>query len=142
MFSFLLRLPLRLRPSDADRDRMLDSLGRHYAEGRLGIGELERRVERTLRPGGVPGLGLYLLEVPVRALTLLIGWRLRRLQRTVLRVHFAAYASVNAAAIGIWELTGAGSFWPAWLLIPSTVLIGWHLFASRGLTRALDRRGF
>ena len=142
MFSFLLRLPLWLRPSDADRERMLRSLGRPYAEGRLGIGELEQRVERTLRPGGLPGLGLYLLEVPLHALRLLVGWRLRRLQRTVIRVHFAAYASVNAAAIGIWAVTGGGSFWPAWLLIPSTVLLGWHMFASRSLTRTLDRRGF
>jgi hypothetical protein len=142
MFSFLLRAPLWLRPSDSDRERMLEALKRHYAEGRMSAGELETRVERTLtRSGGMP-IGLYLLEVPLRLVGMLVSWRLRRLQRTLIRGHFAVYASVNAAALAIWGLTGASSFWPAWVLVPSTMLLGWHLFASRRLTHALRRRGF
>jgi len=143
VFSFLLRAPLWLRPSDADRERILEGLKRHYAQGRLTTGELEARVERTLRgAGGRLPLGLFLIEVPLRAFGLIVSWRLRRLQRTLIRVHFAAYASINAAALGIWALTGEGSFWPAWVLLPSTVMVAWHLCASRSLTRALRRRGF
>jgi hypothetical protein len=142
MFSSLLRAPLWLRPSDSDRERMLQTLGRHYAEGRISTGELEARVERTLRSNGGFQLGLQLLELPLRAIGLLLSWRVRRLQRTLVRIHFGAYASVNGAAMGIWALMGEGSFWPALVLVPSTMLLGWHLFASRRLTHALRRRGF
>jgi len=34
--------------SDADRDRLVDALGQHAAEGRLGLQELERRVAAVL----------------------------------------------------------------------------------------------
>jgi hypothetical protein len=34
--------------SDADRDRLVDALGQHAAEGRLGVEELERRVAVVL----------------------------------------------------------------------------------------------
>jgi uncharacterized membrane protein len=141
MLSSLLRVPLWLRPSDSDRERTIESLKHHYAEGRLSAGEFEARVERTLHSSGGVQLGLQMLEVPLRALGMVIGWRLRRLQRALIRVHFAAYASLNVTAVGIWALTGEGSFWPALLLLPTTVLLIWHLFASRGLTRALRRRG-
>jgi hypothetical protein len=34
--------------SDTDRDRLVEALGRHSAEGRLGVEELERRVAVVL----------------------------------------------------------------------------------------------
>ncbi|HWK17485.1 MAG TPA: DUF1707 domain-containing protein [Solirubrobacteraceae bacterium] len=34
--------------SDADRDRLVDALGHHASEGRLGVEELERRVTVVL----------------------------------------------------------------------------------------------
>jgi hypothetical protein len=141
MLSFLLRAPLWLRPSDGDRERTLEALKRHYAEGRLSMGELETRVERTLRPGTGARVGMYTLGMVLRTLGLLVSWRVRRLQRTLIRAHFATYASINAVAIGIWALTGQGSFWPAWLLLPTTALLAWHAVISRSVTRALTRRG-
>ncbi len=30
--------------------------------------------------------------------------------------HLVSYAIVNAALIGVWAITGAGYFWPGWVL--------------------------
>ena len=68
--------------------------------------------------------------------------RVRRLQSTVLRFHFGAYATLNATVIGVWMLTGEGTFWPAVFLLPSTALLAWHAVLSRRLTRAFARRGW
>jgi len=35
--------------------------------------------------------------------------------------HLAVFVIINAALIGIWASSGAGYFWPAW------VLIGWGM---------------
>jgi protein-S-isoprenylcysteine O-methyltransferase Ste14 len=35
--------------------------------------------------------------------------------------HAVAYVVVNAGLVGIWWITGAGYFWPAW------VMIGWGI---------------
>ena len=40
--------PLYLRASDDDRERVVDELRRHAAEGRLSVDELEERIERAL----------------------------------------------------------------------------------------------
>jgi hypothetical protein len=36
-----------MRLSDADREQLAEALGRHAAEGRLGLDELERRLEQV-----------------------------------------------------------------------------------------------
>jgi DUF1707 SHOCT-like domain len=131
-----------LRLSDAERERALGVLKAHYAEGRLTTEELEARADDIYR-SRMRGEGAsYLRDLPLRGLRRLILVRVRRLQRAVLRMHLLAYATANASLAGIWALTGQGSFWPAWLLLPSTALLGWHLVASRRLTRALERSGW
>jgi hypothetical protein len=136
----LLSGPAALRLSDAERERALGALKGWYAEGRLSIEELEARVEDVYRSGTHSELGVYLRNLPLRGVRGLIVSRARRFQRAVLRMHLWVYATANASLVGIWELTGQGVFWPAWLLIPSTALLGWHVAVSRALTRALSRR--
>ncbi len=41
--------------------------------------------------------------------------------RTAFIVHARAYVVVNAFLIAVWAMTGAGTFWPAW------VILGWGL---------------
>ena len=48
-------------------------------------------------------------------------------------MHAAAYGSVNASLVGVWALTGEGTFWPAQSLLPWGVLLGWHAWAYRRL---------
>jgi hypothetical protein len=130
------------RSSDADRERAIETLKLHFAEGRLSAQELESRVDAVYRSATRPEIGIHLRDLPLRDLRRSVVGRIRRFQRAVLRLHAAAYASANGALIGIWALTGHGVFWPAWLLIPSTAVLGWHLFASRALTRTFNRRGW
>ena len=53
--------------------------------------------------------------------------------------HLVAYAVVNAFLIGVWAMTGAGYFWPAWVLAGwgvGLVLHAWEVFFHRPVTEA------
>jgi hypothetical protein len=53
--------------------------------------------------------------------------------------HAVAYIVVNAFLIGVWALTGAGYFWPAWVLAAwgvGFVLHAWEVFVRRPITEA------
>jgi hypothetical protein len=45
--------------------------------------------------------------------------RQRLQKRSDLGGHVVAYVLINAMIVGVWAITGAGYFWPAW------VLLGW-----------------
>jgi hypothetical protein len=63
--------------------------------------------------------------------------------------HLVAYAVVNALLVGVWAMTGAGYFWPAWVLAgwgAGLVLHAWDVFWRRPITESeiedeLRRRG-
>jgi hypothetical protein len=124
---------------DAERERALTALKASYAAGQLSVRELEARVDHVFSYGVRRGVGVWLRALPLWGVRWLIVGRVRRLQRAVLRMHFFTYATANASLVGLWELTGHSAFWPAWFLIPSTLLLVWHAAASRMLTRALSR---
>ncbi len=130
------------RPSPSEQDRALDALKRRYSEGRLTTEELEARVERvysSVRRGEVLA---FLWAMPLQTMRWYALRRVRRVQATVLRFHAATWATINATALGIWAVTGVGTFWPAVVLLPTTALLAWHAVLSRRLTRALGRRGW
>jgi hypothetical protein len=141
------------RLSDNEREGAIRALRTHYAEGRLSTDELEdcvehvyhsrtdRELDRHLGHLGNLRHASYLNWLPLRGARWLIGGKIRRVQRAILRTHGLLYAGANASLLAIWALTGYGVFWPAWLLVPSTLLLCWHTVASRRLTRALSRRG-
>jgi hypothetical protein len=131
--------PWALRLSDAERERALGALKAHYAEGRLTTDELEARVENIYRSGTRSEAAMHLLDLPLRGVReLIVSWA-ERLRRAVLRLHLFTYTTLNASLVAIWAVIGHGVFWPAWVLIPSTALLGWHVVASRRLARALGR---
>lgn len=126
-----------IRASDADRERTAALLRRHYAAGRLGEDELEERLARVYGARMRSELQRVVTDLPrdLRGR----GWRgFYRFQREALRYHAAAYVGVNGSLAGIWALTGEGLFWPAWVLAPATVMLGWHAVASRMLRRSLQ----
>jgi hypothetical protein len=125
-----------VRASDGDRDRTAAALRAHYTSGRLSESEFEERLTRVYAARFRSQLAPLLRDLPsdrrARA------WRgFYRWQRQALKYHAAAYVSVNGALVGIWALTGEGAFWPAWVLAPGTVMLGWHAAASRMLRRSL-----
>ena len=129
------------RASDEERERAVERLRNHYAAGRLGAGELEHRIERAYRAttrGELWAVQWDLPRIPSRRGLMV---RLERVNRRVLRVHAAAYGTVNGTLIGIWALTGEGSFWPAWALVPGTALLAWHLAGTRRMGRAMRGPG-
>ena len=73
----------------------------------------------------------------------------RRLQaRRDFGSHLVSYVVVNAFLIGVWAVTGAGYFWPVWIMAcwgMGLVLHVWDVFWRRPLTEAdidaeLERR--
>ena len=125
-----------VRASDADRDRTATALRRHYTAGRLSESELEERLARVYAARFRSELAPLVRDLPSdrRARAWL---RFYRWQREALKYHAAAYVSVNGALVGIWALTGEGAFWPAWILAPGTLMLGWHAAVSRMLRRSL-----
>jgi hypothetical protein len=64
----------------------------------------------------------------------------QRLQkRSDLGAHVVAYVLMNAMFTGIWAITGAGYFWPAWILLGwgvGLVLNVWDVFFRHPITDA------
>ncbi|MBX5441608.1 MAG: DUF1707 domain-containing protein [Solirubrobacteraceae bacterium] len=127
--------------SEADRERCARLLHAAYADGRLTVDELERRLERVERAESTLELALVVRDVPKRRLQR-VGAAVDRLDRLALKAHGATVVVVNGSLIGIWELTGGGAFWPAIALVPTSVLLGWHALSSWTVRRFVRRRRF
>ncbi|MBM3673935.1 MAG: 2TM domain-containing protein [Actinobacteria bacterium] len=60
-----------------------------------------------------------------------------------------SYVVVNLMLVGIWAVTGAGYFWPIWVMLGWGFGIVWHAWAVFGqkpitedqIQREIDRRG-
>ena len=53
--------------------------------------------------------------------------------------HLVAYIVVNACLVSLWAITGAGYFWPAWVLAcwgAGLVLHAWDVYWRRPVTDA------
>jgi uncharacterized membrane protein YccC len=110
---------LDLRASDADRDRTVEELRTHAADGRLTVEELEERVQRALASRTLGELEVLTRDLPDRALpSPPPPARRRRSSRPATRTFLA----VSVLLVAIWALTGAGYFWPVW------PIVGWGFF--------------
>jgi hypothetical protein len=127
-----------VRASDAEREQTVRALRNHFAAGRLDREELERRVEDAYRASRRGTLRQLLADLPFSHGGP-VARRFYRFQREVLPYHTGAYVSINGALAAIWAATGEGSFWPAGVLAPTTVLIVSHAFTSRWLRLRLRR---
>ncbi len=109
---------VRLRASDRDRERVVEELRMHAAEGRLTVEELEERVQRALDARTADELAALTRDLPdpVRPTT-----RTRR-RRSTARPEVRTYLAVMALLVTVWALAGAGYFWPLW---PA---VGWGVF--------------
>src|SRR5262245_43941829 len=65
--------------------------------------------------------------------------RQRVQERRDFATHVVAFVVVNTFVIVAWAVTGAGYFWPMWLLAcwgVGLVLHAWNVFARRTVTEA------
>lgn len=114
-----------LRASDAERQRHVDLLTEHAAQGRLSVEELSERVDRAYAAGTRGELSALLDDLPVIAAPGESHGRRAR-ARSELRAHLTSFVLVNLLLIAIWALTGAGYFWPVWPLLGWGIGLGSH----------------
>jgi hypothetical protein len=125
-----------VRVGDRERDAAAAALRHHFSLGRLSHEELEDRLDIVVAARDRADLRRALRGLPPERLrgAAVAGYRV---QRRVLPYHAWGWAAVNGGLIGIWELAGAGLFWPAVVLAPTSALLAAHGMGSRGLRRWL-----
>jgi hypothetical protein len=149
-----------LRASDADRERFVEALRQHHAEGRLTTEELSERTERayTARTfGDLDALATDLPPIrppaapttsgPGRPVSSDLPPRMRppgpkqaaakaNLVRSVLW-----FGTLSVVLIVIWAMTNFGGyFWPVWPILGFMLAIAGQLFYVYGPARFDDDR--
>jgi hypothetical protein len=109
-----------LRASDAERESTVTLLRKHGADGRIDVDELEQRVGAAYQArtrGDLVGL-LDDLPRPQTTATRAVqpAWRRHG------HHEWGLFVRVSLLLVAIWAVTGAGVFWPAW------VMAWWGLF--------------
>jgi hypothetical protein len=103
--------------ADSDRATATDELRRHYDSGRLTLEEFENRFSevQTARTRG--DLEHALRQLPRSEPAASLRLRDRRWSSLALQ-----YAVVNVVCILVWALSGAGDFWPKWVLLGTLIM--------------------
>jgi hypothetical protein len=99
-----------LRVADADRDRAIERLHAAATEGRLDHDELGERVSSALAArtqGQLDALTADLPRLPAP----------RPDRSLALRQRTASFLVPNVVCVAVWAATGAGAFWPGWVLL-------------------------
>jgi hypothetical protein len=128
--------PPRLRASDADRERTVEQLRRHHADGRLDLEEFSERMERAYAAKTMAELDELMTDLPRDTSPAAprpagsLDERRARLRQSFYR-SLATYLAVNAMLVGVWLFSGQGYFWPIW------VLLGWGVAVATQAVRAL-----
>jgi hypothetical protein len=126
--------------SDAERERTVTCLKRHYEAGRLDIDELEKRIARAYDArwrGELRSLQRDLpFELPIDRRRVASG--VDRVQRGIYKAHFACFATLNTGMVSVWAWSGGHEFWPALTLVPGGALLAWHRKGSRNVSRRLE----
>jgi class 3 adenylate cyclase len=113
--------------SDTERERVVDRLKSHLADGRLSVEEFSDRAAEAYAARTVGDLRWVLRELPADARAVAEEERVarREWQRHVL----TRFVMPNVVCVGVWAAAGGGPFWPVWVLFGTGV----------GLTRRLLR---
>lgn len=113
----------RLRASDADRERVLEELREHAAQGRLELGELSERIEVALRAktlGDLEALVADLPEPPAAPLPPPPLWVRIAL---IVSTRAGKALAIDGTCVAIWAAAGRGTFWPIWVFIGTSWML-------------------
>ena len=129
-----------LRVSDAERDAAVASLRGHYETGRLTLDEFNDRVDEVYAARTDVQLDAALRELPRPAVAPDHPTPARRARRRPpwQRWMLSRFVFVNGICISVWAASGAGYFWPVWVLIGTGALSAKHAMASASHGRRLD----
>ncbi|GAA4621358.1 DUF1707 domain-containing protein [Actinoallomurus vinaceus] len=134
-----------IRASDTDRDRVAAALREHCAQGRIGVDELNERLDLAYRArtlgdlqkvtSDLPEEDMYELPVPASRSSMPARRPSGEVYRKGMRAGWASYASVNLVCIVIWLLSAvsSGSWYPWWIWVAGpwgALLLAGQLFGS------------
>ena len=112
-----------LRASDADRERVVEILRRHTAEGRITADEFDERMTAAYGARTMGALAELTTDLPVdlaehtqRRQELARKAKPRKPLSRQMRQEVSGIASLGVILTTIWVVSGGGYFWPAWPL--------------------------
>jgi hypothetical protein len=100
-----------LRASDAEREETVARLREHAAAGRLEVEELEQRIGAAYAARTHGELAVLQRDLPRAQRS-----RPRPARRAPAH-DWTVFLQVNALLVAIWAFSGAGYFWPAWVIV-------------------------
>jgi DUF1707 SHOCT-like domain len=135
--------PGEIRASDADRDHAAETLREHFAAGRLSEDELSDRIDAVYAASTVrelDGLRSDLPPLPAsrRVSREELAHRRAELRRQLLQHSGGAFSPFLICTL-VWAASGAGAFWPVWLLIFPLVFLARNVWRLYGPAPELDR---
>ena len=137
-----------LRAADSDREGAAADLREHFAAGRLSEEELSERLEAVYGASTIAELERVRADLPdPRPLPVPVGRR--ELVRRRIYQDAGAVVILDIGCVAIWAATGAGDFWPIWVILASAFRLArdaWRLLgpAAADVTprqRQRHRRG-
>ncbi len=117
-----------VRVSDGERERVVDLLSAHAAEGRLTLEELDARIDGAYAARTRGELRALLTDLPAAVPDARPDAApRRRAPRSLagLSSPVATFVAVNLVLVAVWALSGAGYFWPVWSIL------GWGLALAK-----------
>ena len=103
--------PPAMRVSDADREAAVTELREHGTAGRLDVEELEQRIGAAYAARTNADLTDVTQDLPRRPRVVATPGRARHDQ------DWRAFFAVNVLLVAIWAASGAGYFWPGWVMV-------------------------
>jgi hypothetical protein len=112
-----------IRASDADRERIVEILRQHTAEGRITAEEFDERMAAAYEARTLGALAELTTDLPVdlaehaqRQQELAKKAKPRKPLSRQVRQEVSGIASLGVVLTVIWVISGGGYFWPAWPL--------------------------
>ncbi|MEU5842362.1 DUF1707 domain-containing protein [Rhodococcus sp. NPDC047139] len=124
------RAPLRI--SDAEREALVDELGRHLTAGRLTIAEFDERVARVYHATTRDDAATVLADLPSAppaAPARSAGNPAPRLGPPLhQRLEWGAWVAAGSINLVVWAAVSLGSgsmvyFWPFWVIVPWGIVL-------------------
>jgi Domain of unknown function (DUF1707) len=112
-----------IRASDADRERVVEVLRQHTAEGRITADEFEERMTAAYDARTMGALAELTTDLPVdlavharRQAELAKRSKPRKPLARQMREEFSGVIGLGVILTVIWVVSGGGYYWPAWPL--------------------------